>query len=250
VSTWLLLRGLTREARHWGSFPQRLRAALPGAAVIALDLPGNGRLNGQVSPMSVAAMVQALRDDLPRRGIEPPLHLLAMSLGGMVAIDWAMRHPHEIAGAVLINTSAGGLLPFHRRLLPSAWLPLLRCSLPGLDDAQREQLIAALTTRSHPAGAPPEWLALRRSHPVSRRNAWRQWVAAWRFDAPTQPPPVPLLLLGSAHDRLVDPRCSQRLAQAWGASHAEHSGAGHDLAFDDADWLVRAIQRWLKASRI
>jgi pimeloyl-ACP methyl ester carboxylesterase len=192
-------------------------------------------------------MVQALRVELQRQGIEPPWHLLAMSLGGMVAIDWATRYPNEIAGAVLINTSAGRMQPFHRRLRPSAWPQLLRAALPGLDAEARERLIARLTSQrlATTAAAPREWIACRESHPVSRLNAWRQLLAALRFEAPQQPPAVPLLLLASAGDRLVDPRCSLRLAQAWNAAHAEHPTAGHDLAFDDADWLVQALRTWL-----
>ena len=33
MSNWVFLRGLTRESAHWGDFPQRFAAALPGARV-------------------------------------------------------------------------------------------------------------------------------------------------------------------------------------------------------------------------
>ena len=42
VIPWVLLRGLTREAGHWGSFPNQLRKALGGTPVLTLDLPGAG----------------------------------------------------------------------------------------------------------------------------------------------------------------------------------------------------------------
>ena len=252
MTTWVLLRGLTRERRHWGSFPAQLQSALPGARIIALDLPGNGVLNTLRSPSTVAAMVQDMRSELQRQGIAPPCHLLAMSLGGMVAIDWAARYPNEITGAVLINTSAGRVQPFHQRLRPSAWPQLLRAALPGLGAEACEHFIARLTSQrlATSAAAPPEWVACRHSHPVSRANAWRQLLAALRFEAPRPPPAAPLLLLSSAGDRLVDPRCSRRLAQAWGAAHAEHPTAGHDLAFDDADWVVQALRTWLSAKAV
>lgn len=247
MTAWVLLRGLTRERRHWGAFPDQLQSALPGARVIALDLPGNGVLNTLPSPSNVAAMVLHLRNELARLGIEPPWHVLAMSLGGMVAIDWATRHPGEIGGAVLINTSVGRVQPAHRRLKPGAWPQLLRSNLPGLSAEQRERLIARLTSQrlASAEAAPREWVACRESHPVSRSNAWRQLRAALRFEAPREPPPVPLLLLGSAGDRLVDPRCSRSLAMAWGAAHAEHPTAGHDLAFDDPEWLLHTLRDWL-----
>ena len=44
MDTWILLRGLTREASHWGAFAGDFQTALPQAKVVALDLPGNGQL--------------------------------------------------------------------------------------------------------------------------------------------------------------------------------------------------------------
>src|SRR5262245_59550277 len=105
MSTWLLLRGWARETRHWGAFPGELAAAL-GARVIAADLPGNGRLHGRRSPLSVARIADEVREAVPR---SESLCLLGLSLGGMVAIEWALRHPAEIARCVLVNTS---LRPF------------------------------------------------------------------------------------------------------------------------------------------
>ncbi|MBC8056975.1 MAG: alpha/beta fold hydrolase, partial [Rhizobiales bacterium] len=83
--TWVLLRGLTREQRHWGAFPAAFGERVGAARVIALDLPGNGELHGEASPTRVEAMAAHARADLQRRGIAPPYHLLAMSLGAMVA---------------------------------------------------------------------------------------------------------------------------------------------------------------------
>jgi pimeloyl-ACP methyl ester carboxylesterase len=55
-STWVMLRGLTREARHWGALPGRLEALLPGARVVTPDLPGNGQRWRDSSALRVADM--------------------------------------------------------------------------------------------------------------------------------------------------------------------------------------------------
>jgi predicted alpha/beta hydrolase family esterase len=52
-------------------------------------------------------------------------------------------------------------------------------------------------------------------------------------------------VLVSAADGLVDPRCSQRLAQAWGAPMRKHPTAGHDLPLDDGAWVAREVAAWL-----
>lgn len=48
--TWVLLRGLVREQRHWEQFPALLATQLPGDRVLCLDLAGNGVHWRQPSP--------------------------------------------------------------------------------------------------------------------------------------------------------------------------------------------------------
>ena len=51
---WVLLRGLTREAGHWGALPRALEEALPGVRLHLLDLPGAGAHHRLRCPVSVA----------------------------------------------------------------------------------------------------------------------------------------------------------------------------------------------------
>lgn len=246
ATTWILLRGLTRECGHWGEFPHQLAARLPAARILAIDLPGNGTLHRQSSPTRIADMVQAARAQLQALGVAGPCHLLAMSLGAMVAVAWAAAHPAEIAGGVLINTSLRGISPFYRRLRPSSY-PILLGVLARRDPRAREAAILRLTSRTAPAAALDHWVTLRRLHPVSPRNALRQLAAAARFRAPAQPPAVPLLLLSGGGDALVDPRCSAELAARWHLPLRRHPSAGHDLPLDAGPWVAECIAAWLDA---
>ena len=42
-------------------------------------------------------MAESIRARLMAQGVRPPYHLLAMSLGAMVAVAWAARHPEKFA---------------------------------------------------------------------------------------------------------------------------------------------------------
>ena len=244
MSTWILLRGLTRETRHWGNFPAQLQAALPTAAIHALDLPGNGSLHRMTSPWRIEATAAWCRAEAARHGLPPPYHLLAMSLGAMVAVAWAAAAPDAVAAAVLINTSLRPYSPFHQRLRPASYATLLHLALPQGDRAH-EAAVLKLTSRR--AGADDElltdWSRWRRQHPVSRANALRQLLAAARYRAPAAAP-VPMLLLAGAQDGLVNPECSRRLARAWGMPLVEHPTAGHDLPLDDRPWVAAQTGRW------
>ena len=242
--SWLLLRGLGRETGHWGDFPDKLRAALPPQdRVLLLDLPGNGALWRERSPLAIAAMTEQIRGALRARGESERLHLLCLSMGGMVAVDWATRHPQEIAAVALCSSSLRGLSPWWQRMRPGALLRLVGVLLGG-DARRREQAVLELTSSRRPPEALPHWLALHAAHPVRRRNLLRQILAAARFRAPAARPPVPLLVLVGAGDRLVHPDCSRRIAAAWDCDFAEHPCAGHDLPLDEPQWLAAQLAQW------
>jgi pimeloyl-ACP methyl ester carboxylesterase len=264
MSTWILLRGLTRETRHWGALPELLRETLPdtscdhsrdatashrtGVRVLMIDLPGNGEFAGLRAPVDVAEMVSFVRRAALQTGVPGPYSVLAMSLGGMVATAWAQHYPDEIERLVLINTSMRPFSRLYERLRPSAWPGLLGVAVHWSDAADAESGIHRLTCNNvETLGADIDaWTAIRRGAPVSRANALRQLWAAARFTAARAAPSCPLLILSSRADALVNPGCSARLAEQWGAEHRRHPWAGHDLPHDDPAWTAAQVRTWLE----
>ncbi|CAG4887569.1 alpha/beta fold hydrolase [Paraburkholderia saeva] len=250
MSTWILLRGLTREARHWGTLPALLGAATDTEHVLLPDLPGNGIHTRLRAPLDVVDMVGFVRLVAVQSGLPKPYRLLAMSLGGMVATAWAQRHPQDIERIVLINTS---MRPFSRareRLRSEAWPELLRIAAKWGDPQEVESAVHRLTcsNRQNIVDDLVVWRTIRASAPVSRVNALRQLFAAAQFNAGKTPPSCPALILSSEDDRLVNPVCSAHLAAAWRAPHRRHPWAGHDLPHDDSAWVCETISEWLVQS--
>ncbi|MDP4078579.1 alpha/beta fold hydrolase [Acidovorax sp. A1169] len=244
---WIFLRGLTREAVHWGGFAEVFRQALPDAEVLMLDLPGNGQWHARPSPLSVAAMVAQCRAELAQRGVTGPHNLLAMSLGAMVATEWACSAPSEVQGCVLINTSFGNFSPFYQRLRPRNWISMVRGVLLASGPHEAESTVLQLT--SNRAGAHADvvdgWVMARHLRPVSRANTVRQLAAAARYRAPRARPVDRMLLLGSARDGLVSQHCSEAIARAWNCPLAVHPWAGHDLPLDDPTWVAQQVAGWV-----
>lgn len=248
---WILLRGLTRESAHWGEFADRFQQALPGDKMLALDLPGNGQLNNVPSLLSVPDMVQACRRAMVERAIAPPYHLLAMSLGAMVAAEWARIVPGEVAGCVLINTSMRPFSPFYHRLQWRNLLPLLQLALRWRSADAAERIVLRITSNraQQQSAVIAPWVAVRRQRPVSAPNALRQLLAAARYRASVAAPTAPTLLLGSQQDQLVSSRCSQAIAKAWDRPLHMHPLAGHDLPLDDPQWVIDQVLRWVAEPR-
>lgn len=244
--TWVLLRGLMREQRHWGNFTQQFAQAHPHEHIITLDFAGNGALYQQASATSIGAMVEQARgqvqQQLQQQQSEDKIKLLAISLGGMVAVAWAERYPQELQRMVLINTSLAPHNPFYQRLRPANYPAIIATMLTGTQ-RQREQLILRLT--SHQSDAPQaeqllnDWVRYAQQYPIRRRNILRQLVAAMRYRAPAQAPQVPLLMLAGARDVLVSPQCSATLAHHWQVELRIHPDAGHDLPLDDPAWVIQ-----------
>ncbi len=245
-TTWVLLRGLVRESRHWGPFVPALARCLPQARLVALDLPGNGALHQQRSPSTVAGMVEAYRAQAQAQGLRPPYHVCAVSMGAMVAVQWAHSYPHEIAAQVLINTSMRPFSPVTQRLQMRNWPTILRLALWSTPVQWEAAVLRMTTARPHPEVL-AQWVHWHQTCPVSKMNALRQLWAAARFRAPPVPPgspQVPTLLLASTRDPLVSVRCSQALAQAWQLPLLQHPSAGHDLTLDDPAWVAEAVMAW------
>jgi pimeloyl-ACP methyl ester carboxylesterase len=242
VSTWLLLRGWARESRHWDAFPAHLGSAL-GARVIVADLPGAGALCAQRSPLTIPRIAEAVRG---AQRVPDKLYLLGISLGAMVALEWALRYPIEIAGCVLVNSSLRPFSAFYQRLQPRHYATLMRLALFERDAQVREATILRLTSSAAPSAAlVSKWARYATEQPMTRANVLRQLLAATCYRAPKSRPAVPLLLLASRHDALVDARCSIALAESWRVPIAIHDSAGHDLALDDGPWVVSQVRDWL-----
>lgn len=248
MTTWVLLRGLIREKRHWGEFPSQLQEAIGADRVLILDFPGNGRLHDQASAASVPAMANSIRTQLDQAGHTPPYSVMALSLGAMATVAWAGMYPAELERMVLISTSLAPYSPFYQRLRAANYPALARSLLFG-SAPQREKLVLQLTSNLKNAEQQQaileQWAAYARECPVSRTNFLRQLWAAARFRAAANPPSAPTLLLAGQQDHLVDVQCSITLAQQWHCPIRLHPTAGHDVPLDDGNWVVQQVRDWL-----
>jgi pimeloyl-ACP methyl ester carboxylesterase len=249
MTTWVFLRGLMRETRHWGAFPAQFQNIMGTQNVVLLDFPGNGSLHAQKSPSNVTGMAEHCRAQLKQLGCPPPYCVLALSLGAMVAVEWSAQHPEEIEKLVLINTSLAPYNPFYHRLRPVNYPALLRFQF-NRSAAQREKLILRLTSRlirtpQEQSALLKQWITYAQECPVQRANILRQLLAAIAYRAAPTAPPVHLLMLASRQDQLVNVKCSLTLAQRWGCAIRQHPSAGHDLPLDDGIWVARQVKAWI-----
>ncbi len=102
-ATVLLVNGVGDDLECWSMQVDQLVAA--GLRVITFDNRGVGRTSqpsGPYSSREMAADTKALADTL---GLAP-FHLVGVSLGGVIAQEYALSYPDDLSSVVLANTYA------------------------------------------------------------------------------------------------------------------------------------------------
>ncbi|MBT7608500.1 MAG: alpha/beta hydrolase [Bacteriovoracaceae bacterium] len=244
---WILLRGLSREVRHWGAFPNILKSKNERYRVFPLELPGNGKKFGIDSKSSLIENVEDLRKEFLelRKQNSGNFGVIAISLGGMVALTWADKYPDDFKDLVVLNSSAGDLSSVFKRLQPGAMKEIFKliCSSTYNDNIyDREKTILKMTTTMTPLTDEliKKWADFGQEYPMTRKNVFRQLYSALKFVVPKRLKCNTLILSG-AKDSLCHPQCSEIIAKLYNSKSAVHPEAGHDLTLDDPNWLASQI---------
>lgn len=238
MGRWLALRGLGRESAHWLEFGDKLRRHSPDSLFI--DLPGAGTRLTEKSPITIAAITDKVRDEFLRRkgASKDEWNILGISLGGMVALDWAKRYPYDFKSLTVMNVSSKDTGAIWQRLSAFGLYKILQ-SLAQDKPRTREQRILEMVSnlRTNDPKTLDALETIATARPMSVQNLVRQVFAASNFLAP-ESLRLPVLILASLKDNMVDVRCSKKLAEQLSAQIKFHPEAGHELSMDDPDWCM------------
>lgn len=244
----LLLRGLAREERHWGVFPKLLEEKLPGVKCHFLELPGVGKKVNRDAHSQISQYTNELREEwISLKEEHPgPWAIVAISMGGMIAMDWANRFPLDMKALILINSSAGNISPPHHRFSPSAMGMVLKLFFRE-DYEEREEAILKLTTNLLHVDREiiKKYASYSSESPLKRASFLKQMYAASKFEVP-QSLDIPLLLLAAKGDRLASYKCSKAISKRLETKLHLHDRAGHDLPLDDPHWVVDHIENFFE----
>ncbi len=203
-----------------------------------------GEFENASVPLTMAATTRFVRDEVKKRFGGEAFAVLAISLGGMVAMQWMRDFEADLEAAVLINSSAKDSA-FYHRLRYQIW-PEMATLIGNPNPREREKQIIDLVMNSETAKeqAITCWARIAQEHPIRVGVFARQIFAASQFRSLEMKPHIPVLLLSSLGDRFVDPSCSERLHQKYQWKLERHAWAGHDLPWDDPQWVTDHIKRF------
>lgn len=237
----LLVMGMGFSSRAWGLLPERLARAF---RVVVLDNRGTGGSTAPPRGFSVAdladdaaAVVEAAR--------AAPAVAFGISMGGMVALELALRHPEAVSALALGATFAGW--KGRARAGPLAMAELVAGSLLSRAGAHRlvgRALVSGPTLRDDYARFAAWMKDVGRGAPSL---VARQALAVTRYDVTSRLGElrVPTLVLTGDADRVVPAENSRRLAAAIpGARLVLFPGAGHVFPLEKLEETAAALEEF------
>lgn len=210
------------------------------------DVPGAGRVHVKRFDdyfNDVEAFIDLARDACP--GL--PLFLLGHSMGGLIAIRYVLERPAGVAGAIISSPALGT----HPDFQP----PVLLKLLVGVLSRLAPKLLVKSELDTNAISHDPAVVRAYMDDPLVSQKVSARWYAEMmkamkiaRREAGSLS--VPMLLMQSGADRLVDPSAPARWAAAAPDGHVElvtWDGFYHEMLNEPEKDRVRSrILDWLK----
>ena len=102
----VLIHGHSLNLRMWDAQVAPLVDA--GYRVIRYDVRGHDQSEAPANGYTWQNYSLDLRDLLGRLRIDPPAHLVGLSMGGGIALQFAVDHPQRVASLVLVDSTVPG----------------------------------------------------------------------------------------------------------------------------------------------
>lgn len=239
----VLIRGLGREARHWGQTIDELKKTFPDAEILTPDLPGAGILNQVKVPHGVPKFIPILKEQVSLNPDEENL-VVGLSLGGMCVIEWVKQFPMDFKAAVVMNTSLGDVSMPWMRFRPSFIPQMFAVTQKDAKTFEREVL-------KFVSNNPKVWdenvelaLRLHQERPMSFKALIDQIVSGAIYRSKINVFPIPLLVMASIKDHLVNVDCSIKISEKFKADIVYHPWGGHEISMDDPQWVSEEMRSW------
>jgi len=243
--TVLLVNGIGDDLEAWLLQVPDLLAA--GLRVVTFDNRGVGRSSRPPGPYTSRQGAADVRAVVQAAGLES-FHLVGCSMGGLIALEYALAHPAGLQTLVLANTyavadpytrdileawaavlAAGGMPAVMRQMAPWIFSPEFHAGQPGVLAGFIDEMVR--TPQSAESFAAQ--LAILRDH-----DCWDRVAEIV----------LPTLVLVAESDIFIRPDLSRRLLERLPAGHWAAVPGGHAVMWENPGAWNGAIVEFIRAS--
>jgi 3-oxoadipate enol-lactonase len=237
----LLIMGLAYPSQMW----YRTRPLLASRyRTLALDNRGVGRSDVPQGPYPIVLMASDAAAVLDAAAIDSA-HVLGVSMGGMIAQEFALQYPARVRSLILGCTAAGG--PTAVRAEPEAIQMLMKREKMSPEQAA-EAAVPFIYDPTTPRERIDEDIAIRRPWFPSPEGyaAQLQGVLGWEGYSRICQIAAPTLVIHGESDRLIPPGNANLIAERIpGAKQVMIPRASHLFFTDQPEVAHRAIMDFL-----
>ena len=241
---WLLVHGFPLDHTMWDPLAERLAQ---NVRILAPDLVGFGASGAlPPGPATMGAFADSLAELLVACGIDGPVTLVGLSMGGYIGLAFYRRHPERVGRMVLCDTRAASDTPEARARREATARRVLEAGTPqALVETLLPQLFAAKTQAAHPEVVEATARVMRATAPATIAAALRGM--AERPDHTELLPELTcrVLYVAGSEDALTPPSEMAAMAEATPqGTFAAIEGAGHMAPLEQPDRVYAVIEAW------
>lgn len=217
--------------------------------VIMVDNRDAGRSSKASQPYSVADMADDLAGLLDSLGIQRS-HLLGLSMGGMIALEFALRHPDRLDRLILTGTGAAPARSAVDPIQIWTWVKANDATGKVFGGQQFASLFSTAFLRNHQAVRDTAELLASNPYPMSPEAYGRQADAYRHFDALDRLPGItaPTLVVVGEQDLLTPPWIAREVAEAIAGARFQvirGNGSSHLLPIERPEDFNRLVMNFL-----
>jgi 3-oxoadipate enol-lactonase len=242
----VLIHGLGYDRLGWGPLPDRLAENF---RVVVFDNRGVGESDVPEGPYAVAQLAADVAAVLDAAGFESA-HVFGVSLGGYVALEFALTYPERLRKLVLASTAPGGP---RSQPMPAAGLEAFG-RFPTMEREAGLRLMVENSLGEHGVRERPELVEEIYRYRLERGPTLAGWqaqaYAGATFDAYDRVSQIraSTLVLQGTGDNVVDPRNAELLVELIPDARLELvPDRGHLLVWQDGERIAPIVKEFLQA---
>ena len=235
----VMLHAAATSGRIWWQHIPRLARRF---RVLTIDLPGHGQSPKPKGPLSLEGMSAELYQTLQALNLSR-VHLVGLSLGGMVAQMLAVDHPSSVCSLTLCDTICEIGSP-QAQVLEERARAVEEGGMSAIVKSTLERWFSLGFSAHHPDVVAEVEKLLLAADPIVNAQTWR---AIAKLNVVSRLPKLhlPALVINGSLDNSIPPGGGERLANLLGARLVELPGCAHMAPLEAPEKFMDLLESFL-----